>query len=73
MLFRSCSGAGLLRGDPDFELREKMIANSTKSAKLQPPAVVALTIKAVRAGANNRSVGILRWTPTEEWPQFDPK
>lgn len=62
------SGEGLKSGDPVFELRERMIQNRARVAKLQTPTVVALTIKAVRAYASQRQVGLLRWAPSEEWP-----
>jgi hypothetical protein len=62
------SGEGLKSGDPVFELRERMIQNRARVAKLQTPTVVALTIKAIRAYALQRQVGVLRWAPNEEWP-----
>jgi hypothetical protein len=62
------SGEGLKRGDPVFELRERMIQNRSRIAKLQTQTVVALTIKAIRAYALQRQVGVLRWSANEEWP-----
>jgi hypothetical protein len=62
------SGEGLKKGDPVYELRERLIANSSRVAKLTTQTIVAITIKAVRAYAAQRTLGILRWTPNEEWP-----
>ena len=62
------SGESLRKGDPVFELRERMIQNKTKVAKLSQNSIVAITIKAVRAYATQRTIGVLRWTPTNEGP-----
>ena len=62
------SGEGLKKGDPVYELRERLIANSSRVAKLTTQTIVAITIKAVRAYVAQRTVGILRWTSNEEWP-----
>lgn len=61
-------GQGLKKGDPSYELRERMIQNSSRVAKLTTPAIVGITIKAIRAYALNKTVGLLRWSPNEEWP-----
>jgi hypothetical protein len=62
------SGEGLKKGDPVYELRERLIANSSRVAKLTTATIVAITIKAVRAYAAQRTLGTLRWTPNEDWP-----
>jgi hypothetical protein len=63
------SGVGLKKGDPAYELRERMIANSCRVAKLNTQTIVAMTVKAVRAHCQSKIVGVLRWTPNEEFPQ----
>jgi hypothetical protein len=64
------SGEGLRKGDPVFELRERLIQNASRVAKLNTNTVVAITIKAVRAYATQRTIGVLRWSPNEEWPSI---
>ena len=62
-------GQGLKKGDPAYELRERMIQNASRVAKLTTSTIVAITIKALRAYATNKSIGVLRWSPNEEWPE----
>jgi len=64
------SGENMNRGDPAFELRERLIQNAARVAKLTTNTIVALTIKAVRAYATQRSVGVLRHSPGEGWPEL---
>lgn len=64
------SGEGLKKADPVYELRERLIANSTRVAKLTLQTVVAITVKAVRAYAQSKTVGVLRWSPNEEFPEI---
>lgn len=62
-------GQGLKKGDPAYELRERMIQNSSRVAKLTTSTIVAITIKALRAYATNKTIGVLRWSTNEEWPE----
>lgn len=64
------SGEGLKKGDPVFELRERLIQNSARVAKLTTQTIVAITIKSLKAYATQRMVGVLRWSPNEEWPEL---
>jgi hypothetical protein len=64
------SGENLKRTDPVYELRERLIANTSRVAKLGVETLVAISIKAVRAFATSKTVGVLRWSSNEEWPQL---
>lgn len=63
-------GESLKKGDPVYELRERMIQNASRVAKLTTASIVAITIKAMRAYAAQKTIGLLRWSPNEEWPEI---
>jgi hypothetical protein len=61
-------GEGLTKGDPVYELRERLISNASRLARLDTVVLFAITVKAVNAFVHNRQVGLLRWTPNETFP-----
>ena len=62
------SGENLKKGDPVYELRERMIASKSKIARLNTEVAVAMTIKAVSAFVTGRPIFLLRWSPTQQFP-----
>jgi hypothetical protein len=67
---RVVDGESLKKGDPEYQLRERFLNNRAKIARLGEIVLVALTIKAVCAFIEGRTVGLLRWSPNEEFPQL---
>ena len=64
------SAEGLVRTDPVYQLRERLISNKAGVARLHTSIVVALIIKAIRAYALGRPIGVLRWSQNEQVPEL---
>ena len=65
------SGEALKKSDPVYELRERLISSKSRISRMHIDVVVAIAIKAVRAYAAGKTIGVLRWSPAEEWPSFE--
>lgn len=66
-LDKFASGTGLSKGDPAYELRERLVQVNSVT-RFSTAGVVALTIKAVRAYVMGKTVGLLRYGATEDMP-----
>lgn len=64
------SGAGLEAKHPVHQLRERMIANKTATAKLPPEDVAALTVKSWNQFKTGKRTVNLRWSSQEAFPVF---
>lgn len=64
------SGANIGKGDPAYMLRERLIANSSRISRLSTIVIVALTAKAQRAHIEGRTMGVLRWSANETFPEI---
>lgn len=69
------TGENLVKDDPAFVLRARLLANRSAKAKLHQIEVLALTIKAWSLYAAGRSVKTLKWTANgpsaQEFPSFE--
>lgn len=65
------SGANLDKGSPVLALRDRLIANKTSAAKIRAEMQVALTIKAMNAYVSGTTIGVLRWSPSTEFPKLE--
>lgn len=66
------TGEGLLRTNPLYLLRQRLIANSQAKAKLPDYEVAALTIKAFNACRASEAIRTLRWRTSGEKPELFP-
>lgn len=64
-LERVLRGSGLAEGDPEYVLREKLVANSLAKAKLSKAHVFALCIKAWNHSRSGRKITHLKLTERE--------
>lgn len=55
-------GEGLLKKDPVYSLRDRLIRNRGDEAKLPRDVIIAYTIKAWNATRAKKPLGVLRWT-----------
>lgn len=64
------TGEMLERNDPRMMYRNRLLARDIKTAKLTANDQMACMIKAWNAYINGKKIGLLRFAPTETWPEF---
>lgn len=63
------TGLGIGKGNPAYELRERMIAGrASRSTSMRTQAAIAMTIKALNAYIEGKKIGLLRFGADEVFP-----
>lgn len=70
--FKKCaSGVNLNKGNPAYELRERLLSTKGRSTSMPTQAQVAITIKAANAYIRGAKVGLLRFGADEVFPTLE--